>query len=153
MRHGEANANSASRSDGERHLTDVGTVQVNKVLNTAKQLGANVNAIASSPLARAKETSEIAARIFGLQYTITNSLEPEGSPEGVYEELSKLDPVKSVLLISHQPLVSTLLADILGAEPKASFATGTLAMVKVDGHPKTASGTLVFLIPPDSHVK
>ena len=148
MRHGQANANSVLARDREQHLTDVGTAQVNTVLNTAKQMGAKLNAIACSPLDRAKETAEIAARIFGLQYSVTNSLEPEGSPDGVYDELSKLDPVKSVLLISHQPLVSLLLTDILGTEPKASFATGTLAMVKVDGHPQTGSGTLISLIPP-----
>jgi len=148
MRHGQANANPVLGSDRERHLTDVGTVQVKTVLNTAKQLGAKINAIACSPLDRAKETAEIAAMIFGLQYSVTNSLEPEGSPEGVYDELSKLDPVKSVLLISHQPLVSILLADILGTEPKASFATGTLAIVKVDGDPKCGNGTLISLIPP-----
>jgi phosphohistidine phosphatase len=149
MRHGEANTDSA-RADGERHLTDTGTVDANNVLNTAKQMGIKINAIASSPLARAKETAEIAARIFGKEYTVANSLEPEGSPEGVYDDLTKLDPSKSILLISHQPLVSTLLADILGGEPKASFATGTLAMVKVDGHPKSGSGALVFLMPPSS---
>ena len=100
-------------------------------------MGVSVNAIASSPFARARQTAEIAKRIFGVDFVVTNSLEPEGSPEEVYEELSKHKPTDSVLLISHQPLVSKLLSDILGTEPRVSFLTGTLAMVSVNGHPKS----------------
>ncbi len=145
MRHGEAEANSSS--NGERHLTERGASQVTKTLHFANQMGVSINAIASSPLVRAKQTAEIAKRIFKVEYSITNSLEPEGSPEGIYEELSKHKPSDGVLLISHQPLVSKLLSNILGTESRVSFLTGTLAMVSVDGQPGTGQGILTLLIP------
>ena len=145
MRHGEAEANSSS--NGERHLTERGASQVTNVLHMANQMGASITAIASSPLVRAKQTAEIAKRILKVDYFITNSLEPEGSPEEIYVELSKYNS-SGVLLVSHQPLVSKLLSDLLGAEARISFLTGTVAMVKVDGQPGTGRGMLVLLIPP-----
>ena len=145
MRHGEAEANSSS--NGERHLTERGASQVTRVLHFANQMGANITSIASSPLVRAKQTAEIAKRIFKVDYVITNSLEPEGSPEAIYEELSNHKSSERMLLISHQPLVSRLLSDLLGAEARISFLTGTVAMVKVDEQPGTGRGMLVLLIP------
>ena len=145
MRHGEAEANSSS--NGERHLTERGASQVTRVLHLANQMGASITSIASSPLVRAKQTAEIAKRIFKVDYVITNSLEPEGSPEAIYEELSNHKSSERMLLISHQPLVSRLLSDLLGAEARISFLTGTVAMVKVDEQPGTGRGMLVLLIP------
>lgn len=140
MRHGEA----TSESNSERHLTECGRSQVENVLKVAKQMGITVSAIASSPLARAKQTAEIAKGVFNVDFTITNSLETEGSPEEVYEELSKHGEESKILLISHQPLVSKLLSDMVGAE-RVNFSPGTLAMVS--GIPKTGGSTLVLLIP------
>jgi phosphohistidine phosphatase len=146
MRHGEAETNT-STSD-EKRLTERGVSEVKKVLQLARKMGTTINVIASSPLARAKDTAEIAKRIFKADYVTTNSLEPEGSPEEIYEELSKYNPDDVVLLISHQPLVSKLLSDILGAETRIAFSTATLAMIEVSGQPRTGGGTLVLLIPP-----
>jgi phosphohistidine phosphatase len=148
MRHGEAEA--TPDSSGERHLTQRGASQVAGVLNLAKQMGVTVNAIATSPLARAKDTAEIAKKVFGLDYAVTNALEPEGSPEEVYEELSKHKLGDSVLLISHQPLISKLLSDILGAETRVEFSTGTMAVVR--GSVASGGGVLVLLIPPRAQI-
>lgn len=140
MRHGE------SDSEGERHLSRQGAGQVRSVLKLAEQIGLEVSKILSSPLARAVETAEIAKEIFGLKFAISNALETEGSPEEIYEELSKFKSQDVVLLVSHQPLVSKFLSDIVGAETGAEFSRGTLAIVR--GDPKPRGCTLVSLIPP-----
>jgi phosphohistidine phosphatase len=143
MRHGEANPG----SDGERRLTKLGAIQAKSVLEWARLLGADPSAIASSPLARAKQTAEIAKSVFGIDYKVANSLEPEGSAEEVYEEFSNHHEDKGTLLISHQPLVSKLLSYLLDAEANIAFAEGTVATVQVD-RPKSRSGKLLLLIPP-----
>ena len=138
MRHGDAD------SSGDRHLSHKGFVEVSHVLKQAKRMGLSVNAIRSSPLIRARETAEIARETFGIDYTVTNSLEPEGSPPEIYEELSTLKG--TVLLVSHKPLVSQFLSDILGKEMHADFSTGTLAVVS--GDPKQGGCIFVSMIPP-----
>ena len=70
-------------SGDEQILTPKGTLQVKHVLSSAKDLGAIINSIISSPVTRAKETAEIAKVIFGIDYAIANALEPESSPDAV----------------------------------------------------------------------
>lgn len=143
MRHGEAEA----KAEGERYLTKFGATESRKALESAKNLGAKVNAIACSPLARAKETAQIASQVFNSNYEVSDSLEPESSPERVYEEL--IGRYKSdVLMISHQPLVSKLLSDLLGAEFSISIGTSAIAIISVEGEVGSGSGTLVSLIQP-----
>jgi phosphohistidine phosphatase len=142
MRHGEAEA----KAEGERYLTKFGATESRKALEQAKNLGAKVNAISCSPLARAKETAQIASQVFNRTYEVSDSLEPESSPERVYEEL--VARLKSdMLIISHQPLVSKLLSDLLGVELSIPFGTSTIAVLSIEGEPGSGSGTLVSLIP------
>lgn len=144
MRHGEADAGTS----GERHLTESGVNESRKSLQLIRDLGYSVNAIACSPLERAKETAQVASEVFRVSYTISDSLEPESIPERVYEELDSLQPRRNVLLISHQPLVSKVLTNLLGAEFKFLFPTSTIAVLSVDKEPGTGSGTLISLISP-----
>lgn len=111
-------------------------------------MGVRVDSILSSPVARAKETASLASAIFGPKLAVTNALEPEGSPEEVYEELARLEPSKSVLLVSHQPLVSKLVEDILESAAPINMMTGSLAMVMAKDLPARGRGMLVSLIPP-----
>jgi phosphohistidine phosphatase len=141
MRHGEAD------SAAERHLSKRGAEQVRTVLRLAEQIGLDVTKILSSPLARAVETAAIAKEVFGLEYTVSNSLEPEGSSEEIQEELSKFKSDDVILLVSHQPLVSKFLSDMLGAESKVEFSRGTLAITR--GDPAPGGCVLVSLISPE----
>lgn len=144
LRHGEAEGRDG---ETERHLTNRGSAQVNSVLGLAKQMGVRVDSILSSPVARAKETASLASDIFGPKLAVTNALEPEGSPEEVYEELMRIEG-KSVLLVSHQPLVSKLVEDFLESAVPINMMTGSLAMIMAKDRPSRGSGVLVSLIPP-----
>ncbi|MGH2639689.1 MAG: phosphohistidine phosphatase SixA [Rhabdochlamydiaceae bacterium] len=146
LRHGEAEAR-PSADDGERHLTEEGSAQIRQVLGFAKQqLGIGIDLIFSSPLARARETARIANRVLGIKdYSVSNSLEPEGEPGDVCEELLRPNPRKRLLLVSHQPLVSRLLSSLLGS-PNLAMPTGCIACAEVDVLSQTS--TLLFLVPP-----
>ena len=108
MRHGE----SLVTSENEQPLTPRGKMQVTQVLRFAKEAGARMNFIVTSPVTRAKQTAEIAKAIFGVDYVVSNALEPESSPDAIYEELSKHKSTDSILLVSHKPQVLNLLSDI-----------------------------------------
>ena len=143
MRHGEAEA----RPSLERHLTEFGAKESKKTLQVIKVLGYPVNAIACSPLERAKETAQVASEVFQIGYRVSDSLEPERLPVRVYLEVDPFQR-KHVLLISHHPLVSKVLADLLGAELQFHFPPSTIAVVSVDEKPGTRLGTLVSMISP-----
>lgn len=145
MRHGEA---VALEGETERHVTDKGLAQVNVVLNCANKMMVRVDAILSSPLTRAKETAALASSVFGPKYSVTNALEPESSPAEVYEELSRFEPSNTVLLVSHQPLVSKFVEDILDSRSPINMMTGSLAAILVKDRPSSGRGVLLSLIPP-----
>ena len=142
MRHGE----SLVTSENEQPLTPRGKMQVTQDLRFAKEAGARMNFIVTSPVTRAKQTAEIAKAIFGVDYVVSNALEPESSPDAIYEELSKHKSTDSILLVSHKPLVLNFLSDILGVRNGFQFSTGTLAMV--DGNPTHGGGSLALFLPP-----
>ncbi len=150
-RHGEAEPKSSSKPDEARSITDSGAGQVRRIFTLARQWGAIVDLILSSPILRAKQSAEIASSIFGLKgFQVMNSLEPTMTPYEVYADLSKLESDKRVILVSHQPLVSSLVSDLLGSDAKIAMPTSSLARIDTDGHPWNGNGTLVFLLPASS---
>ncbi|MCL5067509.1 MAG: phosphohistidine phosphatase SixA [Thaumarchaeota archaeon] len=147
LRHGEAEPKSSSKRDEERRLSPAGTNQLRKTLSFAKKIGASIDRVISSPLVRAKESSEIAAEVLqASEVLVSNSLEPESAPSEVYSELSKWNQDDRFALVTHQPLVSNLLQDLLGVELNVNMQTGSLARVDVQGYPSSGSGTLVYLL-------
>jgi phosphohistidine phosphatase len=150
LRHGEAEAKSSKKSDEERRLTSFGKSQLRKSLVIAKEIGTSIDLILSSPLVRARETAEIAKEIFNVEkLEIDESLEPTRSPYEVFKSISKLEPSGHVLLVTHQPLVSSITAALLNwNENFLSFSTGTMAMIEVRELSSSPNGTLIFLLPP-----
>jgi phosphohistidine phosphatase len=146
LRHGEAEPK-GKKLDEERALTSEGAAMLEKGLKIAKAFGVEASKILSSPLLRARQSAEIAAKVFGIANTsISNSLEPESTPEEVYSELQTLNSDDGVILVLHQPLASKLLSDLLGAV-NVEMSTGSFARVDFKRFPKTGEGRLVFLIP------
>ncbi|MDG7001001.1 MAG: hypothetical protein JRN15_18050, partial [Nitrososphaerota archaeon] len=95
---------------------------------------------------RAKESSKVVAEVLqAKEILVSNSLEPESTPTEVYDELSKWSLNDKVALVTHQPLVSNLLQDLLGIEVNVNIKAGSLARIDVQGYPKSSSGTLVYL--------
>jgi phosphohistidine phosphatase len=106
MRHGEAQAH--ARSDAERELTGHGREQV--VQSAANLMGKPVQRILASPYVRARQTAELVRQALGFSepVVIVPWLTPDSDPSQV---LSHLDVYASddLLLVSHQPLVGTLI--------------------------------------------
>lgn len=147
MRHGEAEPKSVGRPDDQRHLTPEGKERVMRNLVLAREsFGARVDHILSSPLVRAKETADLAKRIFvPMNLEVEPSLVPTGTPYEIYDAISKLDPAAHVLLVTHQPLVTRLIADLIGSE-RIEMATGSIAKIVQDGEHSTRSSVLEWLI-------
>jgi len=153
VRHGESEAPAKGKGHGseERHLTPDGRLWAKRVVSVAeKELGFRPDLILSSPLARAKETAEIARDTLDLksEIKIEECLLGERPVHDVYATLRKLKSLQSVALVSHLPLINHLVADLLGAESNIGLHTGAIAGIQCKGNPGHAKGSLRWLLPP-----
>jgi phosphohistidine phosphatase len=150
LRHGEAEPKGSSKGDELRSLTQVGRAQIRKTVRLAKELGMQIDIVLSSPLTRAQETAKIAGDLLlkeERRIIVEDSLEPDRTPYEIYAALARLSSPRNVLLVSHQPLVSYLLSDLLGIEgSRIAMPTAGMAKILVDGEPSSCSGKLLWLI-------
>lgn len=115
LRHGIAEDGHAGQPDSDRALVPEGEEKLAQVLKVAKKSGVAPSLILSSPYRRARQTADIAARVFGYagQILETDALTPMGRPDEVWHELKLHRGEASVLLASHEPLTGQLAAYLL----------------------------------------
>ena len=116
LRHGYAgNRLSNPMKDTKRQLTVSGKKEVVEIAKSLKKLGVNFNVIISSPLARAFQTAKIIAEEYNLTEQIEQSeeLKPNGSKDFLYNKLSKLSIDSVILIVGHEPYLSSMINDII----------------------------------------
>jgi len=133
LRHGIAEAGLPGHADAERALTDEGREKLRRVLKRARSAGVEPSLILSSPYRRALETAAVAAEALGYQGKVvrTRALEPEAPPYDAWEEIRKRSEERSILLASHEPLMSSMVAFLLDS-PALSVDMKKAALVRVD---------------------
>ena len=135
LRHGIAEDAPSGSPDSERALTREGREKLRRVLKRAREAGVAPSLILSSPYRRAQETAEIAAETLDYhgKIVLTPALIPNASPGGIWEEIRACRGEDAVLLASHEPLMSSLLAHLLGAGSlHTDFKKGALARVDAE---------------------
>ncbi len=139
MRHGEAGTRNTINHDSERSLTVEGRSEMEKIAKSLKSLKIGIDAIGTSPLKRAHETAEIVANVFRLarKLEIWEELSPEGEMNELFERLSKMKEDSTVLIVGHEPYLSTLIGDLI------SNRNGTRIVLKKGGTAKVVINSLV----------
>jgi phosphohistidine phosphatase len=114
-------------------LTGEGRDKLRKVLKRARASGVEATLILSSPYRRAMETAEVAAEVFRYKGDVVQSgaLVPDASPHETWDEIRLHKDEPSVLLASHEPLMSSLAAFLLGS-PSLMLDMKKAALVRVD---------------------
>jgi phosphohistidine phosphatase len=117
LRHGIAENGRPGLKDADRALTEEGRDKLRRVLRRANGARVQPDLILSSPYRRALETAEIAAESLAYRAKIveTAALVPNASPHEVWEEIRGRREESSILLASHEPLMSASLAVLLGS--------------------------------------
>lgn len=147
LRHGIAEERSPDRLDAERELTAAGRTRTRAVLERAACLGLRADRLLSSPLARARQTGEIACEA-GLAPTLelAQALEPGGDPLPLLPAwLTRAEgggaaPCR-LLLVGHEPDLGLLASRLLGAAPGAiALRKAGLALLRLS--PEPAGGSL-----------
>nr|WP_262923740.1 MULTISPECIES: phosphohistidine phosphatase SixA [Pseudomonas] len=131
MRHGEAEPR--ANSDAERRLTAHGREQV--LRSAARLLGQPLQAILASPYVRAQQTAALVHEALGFAEPVRTVpwLTSDHDAGQVIGELERLG-LEQVLLVSHQPLVGTLVGLLEhghGQQP-APMSTASLAELEGD---------------------
>ncbi len=159
LRHGIAEERSPDRVDAERELTAAGRARTRAVLERAAGLGLRADRLLSSPLARARQTGEIAREV-GLApaLELAQALEPGGDPLPLLPawrtqaEGDAAAPFR-LLLVGHEPDLGLLAARLLGAPPGAiTLRKAGLALLRLPVVPAGAalagSARLEWLVRP-----
>ena len=133
LRHGIADDVRPGLTDPERALTSDGREKLRRVMKRVGKAGVEPSLILSSPYRRALETADVAAEI--LKYTgkivRTRALTPDASPVETWQEIRGRKDEAAILLASHEPLMSRLLAFLLDS-PALRVDMKKAALVRVD---------------------
>jgi phosphohistidine phosphatase len=142
LRHGEADWPHWDKPDDERPLTRKGKKEMRKVAKFLADTEVAPAAILTSPLPRALQTAEIAAKALDLDVTEEPSLAPGFDAEKL-STLLLAHATKDIMLVGHEPDFSTVISVLTGGSVK--LAKAGVARVDIEAGMK---GQLIWLIPP-----
>lgn len=152
LRHGEAEPRSAGIVDVDRALTSHGREEIRWIAAWASSAGYAFDLIATSPLKRAEETAKIVAAASGdrKKVEVWPSLAPEGDRNALVEEIGRHGGIESLLIVGHEPLLSTFMSQVIAGDDRASIllAKGGMARIKNVTISKDLTGDLHWLITP-----
>jgi phosphohistidine phosphatase len=150
LRHGKAEAASRGMADAGRHLTRKGREEIEAVARWIVLQEYWFNVIATSPLARALETAAIVAEALNESGKVAHweSLGTGGDLDAVFRELSKFPEDSRILLVGHEPLLSSLIGRIItgGDDAGIVMTKGGLAKIRHFSPADRPSGELHWLI-------
>ena len=151
LRHGIADDAKPGHPDSERALTDEGRDKLRRVLKRARTADLDPSLILSSPYRRAVETAAVAAEVLAYQGEIvrTRALVPEASPFDMWEEIRRRKDERSILLASHEPLMSSMAAFLLDSPAlQVDMKKGAMVRIDCDRFGPKASGLLKWMLTP-----
>jgi phosphohistidine phosphatase len=154
LRHGDAGKRLPSGSkDSERALTATGKQEVEKVAKALQALGIKFDFVATSPLKRAYQTAEIVTKALKVKKGKVeewNELKPEGKRPELYRRLSQLKPQSSVLVVGHEPNLSTMIHEIVfgNGNGKIALKKAGIARIQVTSFQPDTNAELRWLLTP-----
>ena len=144
MRHGQAEM--IAPSDSARPLTSVGKKQSAKMAKYLSDQNVTFDAVLVSPYLRAQQTLAEVSPFFPKVDNVQTikSLTPGGSTRASINEILALQATgaKSILIVSHLPLVGYMVGELAPAAGVPSFSTSSVAHIELDDQ---GFGTLLSL--------
>jgi phosphohistidine phosphatase len=154
LRHGDAgNRLSDPIKDTKRQLTVSGKKEVVEIAKSLKKLGVKFNIIFSSPLSRAFQTAKIIAEEYKFKKQIEQAeeLKPNGSKDFLYNKLSKLNIDSVILIVGHEPYLSSMINDIISNNKNSNniiLKKAGLSRIKITSTVPKLKGELRWLLTP-----
>jgi phosphohistidine phosphatase len=154
LRHGEAGTHATMPSkDFERPLTESGRDDIESIGSSLRDLKVEFDRVATSPLRRAKETAELVTAAYkdnAPKLEIWEELRPEGNRQEAIQRLSRLRQDVDILLVGHDPYLSTLVGELItgGSSARISLKKGGLAKIQMHSFAPKPAGELRWLLTP-----
>lgn len=151
LRHAIAESRATTGQDRDRKLTAEGITRLQRVLTVAAGANVKPGIILSSPYVRARHTAELAAAALGFHDEITYSvaLTPDATPQSAWDEIRLMAAEEEVLVVSHDPLISSLLSYVLGLSQYIhSFKKAGLARIDLRSVGPRPAGELLWILTP-----
>ncbi|MFN2475684.1 MAG: phosphohistidine phosphatase SixA [Chthoniobacterales bacterium] len=143
LRHGRADWPDWDKPDDERPLTKRGKKQVGRVAKMLCKLKVRPDIILTSPLPRAEQTAQIAAKHLCADVRVEPSLAKGFNVEKLGEIL-KSNAVAELMLVGHEPDFSAVIHAVTGGDVKLAKA----GVARVDLERGAKTGRLLWLLPP-----
>ena len=149
LRHADAGARDKwTGSDAERPLTPEGAARMEREAAALSRLALPVELILTSPLVRARQTAEIAARRLSLRDVMKEDdrLRPGFGLDELTSILQDHRAARALMLVGHEPDFSSVISACIGGG-SVDVKKGGVARVDIDS-PASLRGVLVWLVPP-----
>ena len=150
LRHGIAERQSPG-GDRARRLTEEGKDELGRVLVFAKKAQVKPDLVLSSPYVRAAETAQLAMEVLELEgsHFLADALVPESSSIHLWNEV-RTQGTDSMLVVSHEPLLSSTVAWVLGtSRAMVHFPPAGLVAIEFGSRGADAAGVLRWMITPE----
>jgi phosphohistidine phosphatase len=151
LRHGRAGTRgSEGQQDSGRPLTPEGRKEVTAIAGWLAGRGIPFSLVATSPILRARETAEIVHRALEPrpELVVWDELIPGGEMDDLVIRIARSDTPDALLLVGHEPLLSTLASRIIAGDERArmALARGGLAKIRNIGFRNGITGELHWLL-------
>lgn len=134
MRHGQAEM--MANSDAERALTKLGRSESERMAGDLKKQNVIFDAVMVSPYLRAQQTWQSVRPFFPEISNVEtiNALTPSGSARKSVNEILALQAqgIKSLLIVSHLPLVGYIVGELAPAAGVPAFSTSAIGHLELD---------------------
>jgi phosphohistidine phosphatase len=136
-------------ADDDRPLTPRGRSRFRAAARGLARILDRPDLLLTSPLPRARCTADIAARAFGRLQPRPETVLAHGGAEAILALLARQPNDASVALVGHEPVLSLLLARLLGSGrgERFAFKKGGAALVDLPDGPG-GGGRLVWFLKP-----
>jgi len=115
LRHGETSKKLYNSVDSNHSLTFSGKSEIEKIGKSIKKLKIKIDLILTSTISSSLETADIINNLFNKKIKILKckDLQPEGNILNVYKIISEFNQMSSILIVGHEPYLSTMISDII----------------------------------------
>lgn len=141
----------AGYPNDDRPLTEEGKTKMTKAAKGIAEAVDDVDVILSSPMIRAHETAEIAARALGAEQKLETCKElmPGASLKNLLSSMAKFKGLNGIMVVGHEPDLGYLASALLGSDESiVEFKKGSLCAIEVSTLPPRSKGKLLWHLQP-----
>jgi phosphohistidine phosphatase len=141
----------AGKPDGERPLTEEGRKKMRRAAAGLKELVPSLDAIATSPLVRARQTADLVGREYdGAEIVELPQLTPDATVDDLLPWLSERGAEEAVAVVGHEPGLGFLVGWLLTGrhESFVELKKGAACLLDFDDPPAPGNAVLVWALAP-----